>query len=204
MQWSSVLAVSFSPRKTIRRILGENSSPPVLLLACLTGVVASLNTGGYRWVGDRLPLWTVLVIAVLWGPISGLGLLWVWSVAVRWSGAWLGGHATRSQVRTALGLSAVPYAASLVVWIAALSMAGTDLFTSDTARLGDDSFPWTVTDLAAVLLPVLALWSAILACHAVSEVQGYHSAWRGLGSLVIAGMMIAAFPLALIAVVLWL
>jgi hypothetical protein len=204
MQWSSILAVSFNPRETIRRILDENSSPPVLLLACLTGVVASLNTGGYRWAGDRLPLWAVLVVAAFWGPISGLGWLWVWSVAVRWSGAWLGGNATRSQVRTALGLSAVPYAASLVIWITALSMAGSDLFTSDTARLGDSSVPWTVTDLATVLLAVLALWSAVLACHAVAEVQGYHSAWRGLRNLVLAGLLIGAFPLALIASVFWL
>jgi hypothetical protein len=46
---------------------------------------------------------------------------------------------------------------------------------------------------------VLGVWTVVLMCNTVAEVQGYRSAWRGLGNMTLAGACIVV-PITLIAV----
>lgn len=43
---------------------------------------------------------------------------------------------------------------------------------------------------------VLGVWSVVLVCHTVAEVQGFRSAWRGLGNICLA-IAVVVLPLLL-------
>jgi hypothetical protein len=47
---------------------------------------------------------------------------------------------------------------------------------------------------------VLTVWSIVLLCHTIAEVQGFPSAWRGFGNVCLAGAVIV-LPLLVLMVV---
>jgi hypothetical protein len=72
------------------------------------------------------------------------------------------------------------------------------MFTEETPRL--DAQPALGIPLIALSLleVVLGVWTFVLLCHTIAEVQGFRSAWRGLGNVVLAGAVIVV-PLLLFA-----
>jgi hypothetical protein len=44
---------------------------------------------------------------------------------------------------------------------------------------------------------VLGVWSVVLLCQTIAEVQGFRSAWKGLGNVLLAGLVIGV-PLAVV------
>ncbi len=180
------------PRETVRRIISENPDQHVYLLACLAGVGETLDRASMRNAGDHLPLGVILAIACIFGPLGGLIMLWISSHLIRWTGLWIGGTAVREHVRTALAWSSVPTVFALVFWIPELLLFGRELFTSETPRLEAHPalwFPFLALMMAEL---VFSIWSIVLLCHTVAEVQGFRSAWRGLGNVCLAVAIVIA------------
>lgn len=188
-----------APRQTVRRIVDFNPAPHVVALIAIVGINKSLDRASGKYLGDKLPFPAILAAALLIGPLGGLFSMWVYSHLIRLSGRLLGGIASREQIKAAMAWATVPTLVVTVLWIPKLLLFGDELFRRETPRM--DERTWAIGALigfAGVEL-VLGVWTVVLMCNTVAEVQGYRSAWRGLGNMTLAGACIVV-PIALIAV----
>ncbi|QDV61650.1 Yip1 family protein [Crateriforma conspicua] len=190
-----------SPRRTVRQIVSINPKLHVVLLACLAGVGETLDRASTRNAGDDLPLAAILGIAILIGPLAGLFSLWIGSHLVRFSGSWIGGVASREHIKTAIAWASVPSIAALPLWIPQIVLFGSDLFTQETPGL--EAQPMLLIPFLAFALVelVLGVWAFVLLCNTIAEVQGFRSAWRGFGNLILAGAVVVVPLLGLVLVV---
>lgn len=64
------------------------------------------------------------------------------------------------------------------------------MFTEASPRL--DAQPWLWIPLlgSAAVETVLGVWSFVLFCKTIAEVQGFRSAWRGLGNIMLGGLLV--------------
>ncbi len=184
MKPNPFLTIWLSPRETIRRIVEWNPNYCVIWLACLAGIGQVLDRSTMRDLGDKVPLAVLFAIALIGGPLVGLLQLYISSLLIRWTGRWLGGVATLRQL------------------IAAWLIAGRELFTKQTPYM--DAHPVLLIMLTAlsVVEVILGVWSFVTTCHTVAEVQGYRSAWRGLGNMLLAGLVVSAALLMILLILL--
>lgn len=188
-----------APRQTVRRIVDFNPALYVVALIAIVGINKSLDRASGKYMGDKLPFPAILAAALLIGPLGGFFSMWVYSHLIRLSGRLLGGIASREQIKAAMAWATVPTLVVTVLWIPKLLLFGDELFRRETPRM--DESTWAIGALigfAGVEL-VLGVWTVVLMCNTVAEVQGYRSAWRGLGNMTLAGACIVV-PIALIAV----
>lgn len=179
-----------APRVTIRWIRAVDPEYQVLLFTCLLGIKESLDRACTRDAGDNLPLAAILGIAMVAGPIGGLISMWISSHLVRLSGSWIGGTANRTEIKAALVWGVFPVIASLPLWGLQLLLFGSEMFTSETPRLDDDPTLLMLFVGIGFVELVLAVWALVLVSNTLAEVQGFRSAWAGLGNLFLAGAVI--------------
>jgi hypothetical protein len=189
-----------APRQSIRRIVSRNPQYGVLGLLCLNGIGQALGRASERNAGDVMGpagiAGTVLIGGVLGGVFGG----WLSSLLIRVSGRWIGGKADRRNLLAALAWAAVPSIAGLALWIPQLAAAGTDMFTTATPRIDGSPLAAMVLLVTSVVGIVLGIWSIVLLCNTVAEVQGFRSAWAGLGNLLLAGLLVVAIVLGVMAI----
>lgn len=187
-----------APRRTIRRIIAVNPNLHVIALVCLAGVGQALDRASSRNAGDNLPLAAILGAACLVGPLGGIFMLWLGSHMIQFTGNWIGGLGKREHIKTAIAWSYVPSVFALLLWIPMILFVGTDVFTEEMP--GIEARPLMLAPFLAIVLTqvVLALWSFVLLCNTVAEVQRFRSAWRGLGNIILAALV---FFVALVTVV---
>lgn len=127
----------------------------------------------------------LLALACVLGPIGGLFELWLSSHLVHITGRWIGGTACREHLKTAISWAAVPFIASMLLWIPGLTIIGSEMFANATPRL--DSQPLLLIPFLALGLGdlILGSWSVLLLCNTIAEIQGFRSAWRGFGNLLL-------------------
>ena len=183
------VAIWTRPRATIRQQVERDPEAWVLALVAVAGVGHLLSDASARSYGDRVDLPTLLVIALLVGPLFGILGAYVGGWLLRWSGRLLGGTARPVEIRAAIAWSGVPYVASMLLWIPELLLFGEELFTEATPRL--DATP----ELQGLLLAFVAveltaaLWAFIAFLKCLGEVQGF-SAWRALLNLLLPGLLV--------------
>ncbi|MCA9133222.1 MAG: hypothetical protein KDA45_08705, partial [Planctomycetales bacterium] len=109
---------------------------------------------------------------------------------IRLSGTWIGGAGNREHIKTAIAWASVPSVFALPLWIPQLLLIGSDMFTTETPRL--DAQPMLLIPFLALAFAeiVLGVWAFVLLCNTIAEVQGFRSAWRGLGNLILASALI--------------
>lgn len=71
------------------------------------------------------------------------------------------------------------------------------MFTKETPHLNAQPVLWIPFIALSLLEVTLGVWTFVLLCHTIAEVQGFRSAWRGLANIVLAGAVIVV-PLLLI------
>jgi len=170
------------------------------MLAGVAGIVRALDRAAAMHFGLQFTSGALLVLIAVAGFIGGLISLWGFSLLVRWTGNWLGGKATVEQLHAAYAWSSVPCLVQLPVWGMLIGFIGPRLFRNELTTLAQEP------ELAAQIFPltlltvILGLWSFVLYCHAITEVQGYQSSWKGLLNVVLAAslFLVILFPLAVI------
>lgn len=178
------------PRDTIRWIVATNPQLHVMLLICLAGIGEALDRASLRNAGDAVPLWVIIALAVGLGPLSGLISVWISSHLLRFTGAWIGGVASRQHLTAAIAWASVPTIFSMPLWIPQLLLFGRETFTSTTPLLDSQPMLGTVLVVLGLAETVFGIWSLVLLCNTIAEVQGFRSAWAGLGNLILAGAVI--------------
>jgi hypothetical protein len=185
------------PKQTVRALLkSPRSSYQLIILAALAGVANTLDRASSRHMGDKLAISTILLFAIVLGPLFGVMTLYIGSAAIAWAGRKINGHATANDLRVAMAWSAVPTVAALLFWAIGIVFVGRALFTSAPPQGMD-----TAASMVIVGIPMvgLGIWSIVLLAKSVGEVQGF-SAWKGLGNVALGGLVLLV-PIFVIGVV---
>jgi hypothetical protein len=175
------LKIWTAPRGTIRAIVDSAPTRHVLLLAALGSFTQSLNRASGSSLGDTVPTWLIIPLALAAGSLGAILSLYIGGALFQWTGRLFGGQANTVQVRAALAWSLLPRIAAIAVWVAYLALYGEEMFTSYAPRIfsnPDPYIPLGVLDMA------LLVWSLFLMVKTVAEVHRF-SAWRALAALAI-------------------
>jgi len=184
------LSIWTSPRETIREIVSFDPNYHVLLLAALQGIAKALDRASTKNAGDMLSLPVILGIAVVLGPLGGLFSLWLGSHLLRWTGSWIGGMADRTEIKAAIAWSGVPLIVSLAVVAVEVAVFGIDVFRSEETSAPLSSTTAILLLNLGLLQIMLGVWSLVLFCNTLAEVQQFPSAWKGLGNAALVGLVI--------------
>jgi len=193
-----------APRRTIRLLVEYDPSYLVVPLVGLAGIYEALSRSSGRSAGDHMNLTAILIVSLIAGPLSGWLSLWISSHLLAFTGRWLDGTAPRDHLRTAIGWSALPSVVGLGLILLQVAIFGDELFRSATPHLDASAGQSALLMAFTIAESVLSVWSLVLLAKTVAEVQGFRSAWLGLGNAVIAGLVVLApivVMLALVAVI---
>jgi hypothetical protein len=169
------------PRATIQQLVDTDPERYVVALAALSGIVQMLGNASDRNLGDRVGLPVVLTMALLLGPFVGLIGVYLWALLLKWTGRWIGGHASAVQLRAAIAWAGVPIIVGGVAFVGALLIAGKELFTEATPWL-DQNPGWALLTYGLLITQfVTVAWGIVVSLKTVGQVQGF-SAWRALGN----------------------
>lgn len=182
------LSIWTQPRDTVRYLVATDPDRHVLQLAMAGGVAQSLAQAMESGVGDKVDLAVILLMSLVIGSVFGLLMLYLGSALLHWTGRWIGGRATREQLRTAVGWSNVPVVVLLFAAGPLLGIAGRVPFMSEqTLVAGGVGLPAAAaTGVFGIAMVVLTVWAFVILLKGVGEVQGF-SAWKAWGNVLFAG-----------------
>lgn len=196
--WTSIWT---RPRATIRQIVDTDPKYMVIPLAILGGIVQAFDNASTRNLGDELPLGGIIVAALIGGPIGGLISLYLAGWFLRVTGGWLGGKANAEKVRAAIAWGQVPAIATLPLIGVQIALFGIEMFTEFTPELDANDQMLYVLLATGVGEMILGIWAIVAVIKCVAEVHEF-SAWRGLGAMFLAFLVlfgILLIPIALLA-----
>ena len=170
--WSPWRSIWLRPRDTIAGVVRHNPRHHVLLLAMAAGIADLLHR-----LSGRLPM--TLLLAVGLGALAGALLLYLKAWLLRRTGHWLGGRASAEHLRAAIAWSSLPNVVTLVLWVPALAVFGSELFATEMPCLLESPRLLVVFAGLAALHAIMGIWSFVLYLHCVGEVQGF-SVWKAL------------------------
>lgn len=184
-----LLSMWFAPRRTLRAILDSGDRRAVLPLAALLGVSQALDQAANHDAGARTGVVEILGAAIASGAVGGVLVLFLAGWLVRWTGSWLGGRGSDSDMRTALAWGQVPALSALPLWVPVVLAGGREVFRADP----DLSASAAVTVLVCgIAMAGAALWGAVTSVLCVAEAHRF-SCWKGLSSVLL-GVLLVALP----------
>lgn len=172
------------PRQTIRQIVNINPRSGFFFLSSAYGFPIALNLAQSLSLAGGVPLWAIIVGAVLCCPFLGMIGISISSWLLKVTGKWIGGEGTFLSVRAAVAWSNVPSFVNVLSWIALLAVFGSQSLRrefSDSQFLGYQS---GVVFLVFLVQTVTSIWSFILLLRGLQEVQRF-SIWRAFLNIVI-------------------
>ncbi len=180
------IAICFRPRVTLRRILEENPTRFVLVLAALGGVLEFLREAEGT-ESEETSLASIFVRALTVGALMGILGLYVFGFVLRGAGSLLGGRGTARDVRAALAWAYVPAVWLAILWIPKLLLFGKSVFTIEAESLGESYLALRWLEYAG------SLWSLVIGIQCLGEALRL-SAWKALLALLM-GTLLLAVPL---------
>lgn len=163
--WTSVW---FHPRKTVQYVSEYKTDKFILLVAALAGLVHFLDQAMSNDLGDRLSLGTILLVALIAGPLLGILGLYVASGLYHMISRMFGGLGTFSQTKTAYAVSGIILALGGLIWVPDLLILGQGNFMSDY-DFSIGHFVWLFISMLGNL--TIGVWSLVALIAAISEVH---------------------------------
>ncbi|WP_432358773.1 YIP1 family protein [Sporosarcina sp. UB5] len=169
--WTSVW---FHPRKTVQHVMEYKSSSFVLLIVAISGVIHLLDQAVDNDLVESWNIATILLVALIAGPIVGVLGLYIASGIYHLFSMMLGGMGTYEETRTAYAVSEIIIVVGGLVWIPNLLILGQGNFISDyDFTIGQAA--WLVISL--IVNFIVGIWSIVIVIATISEVHRF-SAWR--------------------------
>ena len=191
------------PRRTIRQIVETNPERLVLSLAAIGGIAEALTNMASDSKGDGMSLTAILLTSLIVGPLMGILGLWLGGILLRWTGGWIGGQANSRRIRATLAWSNVPLIWSLLLWIPAILLFGTELFAKATPVIDASAMLAGLYLTFSFAIGIVSIWSFVVFLHALGEVQGF-SAWKSLLNSILAVLVVLVPLLVIIGTMIWL
>lgn len=189
------ISICTQPRKTIRYVIDSYPYKYVYIIASLYAIFESLNKASSKGLGEQLPIWGILAIAIIGGVIWGYISLYILGGIVKWTGRWIGGTGVTTDITVALAWGSLPYIYTSILWIPDMIVYGKELFMAQMQI--DFSIGLIIYSYIRIAISIIAsIWTIIIVTKCLGEVQGF-SAWKALGNVILAGLVIV-IPIAII------
>jgi hypothetical protein len=131
-----------------------------------------------------------LVFVLILGPLRGILRLYIFGWVLKLTASKLDRSASSVEIRAAIAWSNVPLLLALVLWIPQLALFRSEMFTMETPNMDANPWLWNLRFALVLIEGFLFLWSLILFLKCLGEVQGV-SAWKALGNVVVAYVVLA-------------
>lgn len=178
------LKIWTSPRLVFKYINDKQYGEYVTMLLILAGIYNSLDKAMLKHMGDHLPLWGVLGVAIVGGTLFGWLSYYIYAALISWTGGWLKGAGDTDSILRIMSYALIPSLVSLVFLIPEIALYGIDLFKSDAQPF---FFGW-IDDKLIIFLEAISVclgtWSLILFILGIAEVQKF-SIWKSILNMVL-------------------
>jgi len=184
---SSWFTVWVKPRTVVRQFLdSSNPTKNMIVISMAAGALTSLDQASSRSVGDQMPLFLILLLALVVGSLGGIVALYLGSALLTWVGGWLGGDGEHEELRVALtrGVN-IPTIILGMIWVPQLLLFGVEMFMEQTPRIENSVLLTMLLLLFAFIEIILGIWIFVISLMAIGEAHGF-SAWKALGTMLIA------------------
>lgn len=162
----------FNPKGTMRSILDYFPKKYVHLLAILSGFTHVVANPGFSWFNS---LWYNILTWVGLAIFFGLVFLYIFGGLVKWTGGWLKGQATMTEVMSALAWSQIPVLVFFCLKIGILAIVG-----------------WNAVNIVYSTIGfVFEIWAFIILLCCLSEAQKF-SFFRALINAILSFIIIVA------------
>jgi hypothetical protein len=179
------------PRETIRGIVKYDPKHRLYLLSGIYGFVTLINISQNFSLGAYLPWGTILLGALVFSVFIGLLGFGIAGKLLQWTGRWIGGKGSFSQIRAALAWSNVTNVVNILMWLLLVWAFRGSVFIESFPETNFVGAALTVALTAFLVQTIAAIWGFILLVKSLGEVQGF-SAWKGLLNVVIAFILVTA------------
>lgn len=185
-----------NPTETFSFILKNCPEKNVSVLLVLGGIVRAIDRASVKDLGDQMPTFGVLTLAILFGGALGWVTYYIYAWGMSVTGKWIDGKADPSKFRTIIAWALVPSICSLILLVPQVIIFGDDLFKSnpmDNSMFNNIS--WIVF---GVIELTLGLWTLVILVKGVSLIQGFKIG-KSILNIIFPGLVIAV-PIILLAV----
>ncbi|MEN9343225.1 MAG: hypothetical protein RLZZ453_12 [Chlamydiota bacterium] len=189
------LTIWFHPKETIRTVINTDLRRFFVTLCIIYGIPLALNMVQNIGIAATVPLFAVIVGALVLSPFVGIAGIYVISWLLHFCGKWIGGGATFQEVRAAVAWSNVPNMISILAWGVLLALFGEGVFHPafvDTQVVG---YKAGVLFLVMLGELIVSVWGFVLLLNTLAETQKF-SLWRAFFNIVI--------PFACVVTLVWL
>ncbi len=183
-----------APQAAIRAIINFNPKHHLIWLSVIYGLPMALNFAQSSSLIQALPLWTILVAAIVVSPFIGILAITLCSLLLLWTGRWIGGNGRFDTVRAAVAWSNVPNLVSIALWGVLVAVFGAPIFMANFPEMVFVGYQAGVLFLVFLIEAIASIWGFVLLLKTLSEVQGF-SVWKALLNV--------AIPLAIIIAGMW-
>lgn len=196
--WMSIWG---SPAKTVGAIVKFNSRYQLWLLSILHGLPMLLHLAQNMSVGAQFKTgWILFTLIILSGIVGIIGIT-IGSAFCYWTGRWIGGRGSFTNVRAAVAWSNVPNVVTIAMWVLLFIVFREDLFNGAFATTTVLSKQILLL-CAGVVQLVMAIWAIVILVKGLAQVHGF-SSWKGLLNVVLAVLFFIAIFWALVLIAMW-
>jgi hypothetical protein len=180
------------PRGTIRYVLDTHPMHSFLLLIGIGGIGNVLSSASGYHLGDYLPFNEMIISCLIIGPPAAFISVYLWSWLLSFSTRFLGGSATKQQLRTAFAWSLAPIVYTFPLWGVKYILFRQELFTTEKSFIDAHQFLENLFGFFQGVDFIISLFTFYILINAVAEVSGF-SFWRSIGSIAIV-LLIMTIP----------
>lgn len=195
------LTIWTRPRATIRQIVARDPKQYLLPLVFLSGVGDLLDQASIHNLGAFFSVSFLVLAALLFGFLFGLFQLLISAFCVKFTGQMFNGRANQVALRAAIAWASIPAICGSILYIPEIGIFGGETFTDAVDSFEAQPLLWIPFTIIQGTAFVLGMWSFIICCHTVAELQGYRSAWTGFWNLIFAflvGLLLVLTPIFLL------
>ncbi|TWT65430.1 Yip1 domain protein [Posidoniimonas polymericola] len=173
------------PRATVRQIVETDPRYMVLPIVLMTGLSTGLSGAADSATDPQLQAISGFSVGTTVGAVIGglvfMPLFWLFNAwLMRITAHWIGGRANLVETRAAYAWGTTPSLFAMPITLLALLLV---------FQVGPDRVQGLVA-IRQVTEGVLAIWTFVTLCKCLGEVNRF-SAWRGLGAMILAGLLVA-------------
>jgi len=188
-----------SPRLVFKYINDNRYDKFVTILLVLAGVTATLNRAATKGLGDRVPLFAVLVIGIIAGTLFGWLSYYIYAALMSWTGKWLKGQGDTTALLRMTSYATIPSIIVLILFIPEIILFGNGIFQHDFDVF--ESGSGIISEIIYLILLfieiILGVWTLVIFVIGISEVQKL-SIGKSILNLILPALVILV-PLAMIA-----
>ena len=160
-----------SPRQVFKFINENGYTKFTTILLILGGITSALNSASSRYMGDIMPLWSVLIVCLIGGGIFGWLYFYIYAVLLSWTGKWMKGVGTTKSLFRMISYALIPSLLVLFTFILRIVLIGNEEFQRNVDVFDSRYLITALFSFSLFVEIVTGVWTLVVLVIGISEVQ---------------------------------